>query len=193
MRLTIDSKTCKDNNITLDEFLVLYLNARGAHIKNLMESIIQKGIAGRDLFNENALVLSNNAKSFVERIIADSNFNVQSNMERIKELAKTLQSIYIPGKKPGTQDYFRCTSTQVIDKLKKFFMEHSEYTDEQIIEATKKYISSFNGDYTYAQLLKYFIGKQTEDGKGSRLLMYLENADQKDPNQLEIDWDVELK
>ena len=64
----------------------------------------------------------------------------------------------------------------------------------QIINATKKYIESFNGDYKYAQLLKYFISKKVDGEKGSRLFAYIENADQEDlGNENNVDWTNALK
>ena len=100
--------------------------------------------------------------------------------------------MYIQGKKAGTQDYFKGSSAEIVQRLKRFFAEYGEFTDEQIIEATKKYIASFNGDYKFAQLLKYFISKKVDGERGSRLLSYIENANQKESQQT-IDWENELR
>ena len=67
------------------------------------------------------------------------------------------------------------------------------YTDDQIIAAARKYVASFNGDYKYMRLLKYFIwkndAKRTEEGLSveqvSDLATFIENADQED---LRNDW-----
>ena len=195
MRLTIDTKACDANGITLNEFLVLYLNMNNVDIQKTMDSVVEKNIAGRDLFNPNNLILSSKAKQFVSTIILESNKTVQDNSERIKNLAQKLREMYIPGKKDGTQDYFKSSSSEVEQKLKRFFAEYGDFTDEQILGATQRYIDSFKGNYRFAQLLKYFISKKLDGERGSRLLAYIENEDNNQPEdtQQEINWDVELK
>ena len=58
------------------------------------------------------------------------------------------------------------------------------FTEEEALEATKKYIESFNGNYTYMRILKYFILKDEvkigEEGNRyveqvSELANFLEN------------------
>lgn len=192
MKLTIDSKACENNGLTLEEFIILFLFTKKVDINEIINSLVEKKIAGKDLFSDNSLVLGSKTKQLIEKIILESNDSVKNNTERIKNLAKTLQDMYIQGKKAGTQDYFKGSSAEIIQRLKRFFAEYGEFTDEQIIEATKKYIASFNGDYKFAQLLKYFISKKVDGERGSRLLSYIENANQKESQQT-IDWENELR
>lgn len=192
MKLTIDSKACENNGLTLEEFIILFLFTKKVDINEIINSLVEKKIAGKDLFSDNSLVLGSKTKQLIEKIILESNDSVKNNTERIKNLAKTLQDMYIQGKKAGTQDYFKGSSAEIIQRLKRFFAEYGEFTDEQIIEATKKYIASFNGDYKFAQLLKYFISKKVDGERGSRLLSYIENANQKEAQQI-IDWENELR
>lgn len=192
MKLTIDSKACENNGLTLEEFIILFLFTKKVDINEIINSLVEKKVAGRDLFSDNSLVLGSKTKQLIEKIILESNDSVKNNTERIKNLAKTLQEMYIQGKKAGTQDYFKGSSAEIIQRLKRFFAEYGEFTDEQIIEATKKYIASFNGDYKFAQLLKYFISKKVDGERGSRLLSYIENANQKEAQQT-IDWENELR
>ena len=192
MKLTIDSKACENNGLTLEEFIILFLFTKKVDVNEIINSLVEKKVAGRDLFSDNSLVLGSKTKQLIEKIILESNDSVKNNTERIKNLAKTLQEMYIQGKKAGTQDYFKGSSAEIIQRLKRFFAEYGEFTDEQIIEATKKYIASFNGDYKFAQLLKYFISKKVDGERGSRLLSYIENANQKEAQQT-IDWENELR
>lgn len=192
MKLTIDSKACENNGLTLEEFIILFLFTKKVDINEIINSLVEKKIAGKDLFSDNSLILGSKTKQLIEKIILESNDSVKNNTERIKNLAKTLQDMYIQGKKAGTQDYFKGSSAEIVQRLKRFFAEYGEFTDEQIIEATKKYIASFNGDYKFAQLLKYFISKKVDGERGSRLLSYIENANQKESQQT-IDWENELR
>jgi hypothetical protein len=172
---------------------VLYINAKNIDIQQTMNCIVDKGLANKNLFNNCSLILGSKTKQLLEKVILDSNATVKDNLERIKNLAKQLQENYIPGKKAGTQDYFKGSSAEIIQRLKRFFAEYGEFTDEQIIDATKKYVASFNGDYRFAQLLKYFISKKVDGERGSRLLAYIENAQQVDTSQMTIDWETELR
>lgn len=194
MKLVIDSEVCEKNNISLEEFLVLYLNSKDVKYRELLNSVIDKNLAGRNLFDEDSVILGTATKKLLSTMVSDSCQVVKDNSKRIETLAETLRALYIPGKKEGTQDYFKGSSRDITDKLKKFFIEYGNFTDEQIIEATKKYIASFNGDYRYAQLLKYFISKKVDGEKGSRLLSYIENAGQDDLGiENNNDWTTTLK
>ena len=44
-------------------------------------------------------------------------------------------------------------------RMQKFFKLYGDYSDEAILKATKAYVDSFNGNYTYMRILKYFILK----------------------------------
>ena len=80
-------------------------------------------------------------------------------------------------------------------KLQSFFLRYPDYTDEQVITATQKYVNSMNGNYTYLKLLKYFIWKsEVKDGEQvvtSILSDYIENEGQED--NINNDWTSELK
>ena len=117
-------------------------------------------------------------------IILDSDKNIPEK-DKITKLGEALMNIYPKGKKEGTIYYWRDSITNIVKRLQIFFKRYgNSYTDEQIINATKKYVESFNGDYRYMQLLKYFIFK---DKRGlevvenqSELASYLQNEGQED-------------
>lgn len=67
-----------------------------------------------------------------------------------------------------------------------FFKMYDKYDDATIIDATKKYVESFNGSYEYMRLLKYFIWKDEKklnsDGgyyveEASDLASFIENKE----------------
>jgi hypothetical protein len=83
-------------------------------------------------------------------------------------------------------------------------MKYGDYPDEDIINATKKYVNSFNGNYQYMQLLKYFIWKNKVTGgelidgrvvgeveKQSQLAAYIEDTEEEVPAG--HSWDIELR
>ena len=58
--------------------------------------------------------------------------------------------------------------------MQKFFKLYgNKYTDEQILKATQDYVSSFNGNYSYMRVLKYFILKdERKSDEKSELLEF---------------------
>ena len=56
-----------------------------------------------------------------------------------------------------------------------------EFTDEQAINAVKRYVESFNNNFTYMECLEYFILRLRPEFK-SNFISYLENADADDDN-----------
>ncbi|MCF0131132.1 MAG: hypothetical protein HUJ71_05365, partial [Pseudobutyrivibrio sp.] len=94
------------------------------------------------------------------------------------------------GKKPGTNYLWRDSKAVITKRLKTLVKRYGvEFTNEEAIEATKKYIASFNGNYQYMQLLKYFIYRLIPD-ESSQLLSYIENADSIENNN--DDWMTNL-
>jgi hypothetical protein len=88
-------------------------------------------------------------------------------------------------------------------KLKKFFVSYGDYPDEEILDATKRYVASFRGNYQYLKLLKYFISKNEdeEDENGLRhkvehsyLADYLENKEsEKEVVNTSSDWMMNVR
>jgi len=66
------------------------------------------------------------------------------------------------GKKKGSTVYFKTNPKELFERFKWFFLEYPEYTWEDVLYATEKYVEVYekNGeDYTYMQTSKYFIKK----------------------------------
>ena len=110
--------------------------------------------------------------------------------DRYEILAAKLIELYPKGKKEGTSYMWRDSKSIIAKRLRALVKRYNvSFTDEQAINATKRYVESFNGNYKYMQLLKYFISKKTAiDGsieETSQLLSYIENEGQEDANN---DW-----
>jgi hypothetical protein len=183
MRLTIDERVLAENNLTLDEFLILLFNSREADIKKNIESLVNKGWAERDLFEENRVVLSDNIRQKVADIVIDSEQLAQNNQDNFEALARKLMEVYPEGRKAGTTYYWRGSVSEVARKLKNLVVKYNcKFTEQQAIEATKAYVTSFNGDYKFMKLLKYFLLKAPKNNNGdieieSEFMTYLENKD----------------
>ena len=192
MKLTIDQTILDKNNLTLEEFLVLFLSAREVDIGVISQSLVAKGLADKDLFSSGKLVISDKVKDLVYTISIESDKNVIDKDSEFTELATELREIYPAGRKDGTTYMWRGTTAEVAKKLKTLVVKYG-YTinREDVLKATKEYVNSFNGNYRYMQLLKYFILKSVKDADGnvdikSELMSLIENSDQIDAQR--DDW-----
>lgn len=192
MKLTIDQTILENNNLTLEEFLVLFLSAKEIDIGDISQSLIAKGFADKDLFSSGKLVISDKVKDLISTISIDSDKNVIDKDSEFTELATELREIYPAGRKDGTTYMWRGTTAEVAKKLKTLVVKYGFVINkESVIKATKEYVNSFNGNYRYMQLLKYFILKSVKDADGnvdikSELMSIIENSDQLDAQR--EDW-----
>jgi hypothetical protein len=141
----------------------------------------------------------------VDEIISDSSGSIDKSDEEFLELAKQMRDLYPRGKMKNrfgqlTPYYYRCNKSEVIKKLKKFFFLFGNYSDEDILDATKRYVASFRGNYTNMRLIKYFILKDDvkpgEDGNHveqiSDLATFLENKESEEEVGTNEDWTTKM-
>lgn len=126
--------------------------------------------------------LTREGVELVESIFLNSEFKGDKGIDtdRYDELADKLRELYPKGRKEGTSYLWRDSHAKIANKLRTLVKKYNfKFTDEQAINATKRYIESFNGNYSYMQLLKYFILKKDKDSgeENSQLMSYIENED----------------
>lgn len=203
MKINLDESICNKHTLTIQETLIALAIKLGCDVTKVIESLIKRNVL---LYNGNKLTVTTKWNSTLATI-ADLTTNTRSR-EDIANLREKMQKLYPKGKSYNSQTrafnspyYYRCNKTEVERKLITFFDKYdNNYTDEQVLDATKKFLESFNGDYKYLPLLKYFIIKNKneieEDGtihpiEYSPLADFLENADE-DNTQEDIDWTTNL-
>ena len=174
MKFSIDSSVIEKENLSMQEFsVILYYLSEG-------EGVLNEKLCN-DLWNRNILrktetgyELNPHMTQVIKSWVAYSD-PFTPNYKELAELADSLRELYPEGKKQGTYYYWRDSTKVIAQRLAIFFKKYSNrFTKEDIINATKAYIETFNGNYQYMQLLKYFIYKDDN----SQLLSYLENAGQ---------------
>ena len=168
MKITIDEKECLKKDLTLPEMLItVAIKMNSGSYKETLSDLVERQIITFDTESQNYLV-TNKWESKINEIITDSTRTVDDE-SRLMILAKKMRDCYPEGKMPGTAYYYRCNNREVVLKLKKFFAQYGEYSDDEIIDATKRFVASYNGIYKYLPLIKYFIIKnksvQDEEGK----------------------------
>ena len=176
--------------------MILYLSANSIDIKECIESIIKKNLAGRNLFSENNVVVSDKVKDLITTIIIDSDKNVIDKDSEFLELANEMRELYPKGKKEGTTYLWRGTTAEVAKKLKTLVVKYGySFSKEQVLKATKEYVNSFNGNYKRMRLLKYFVLKSEKDADDniniiSELMSLIENEGQ--ISEQREDWEATL-
>ena len=154
-------------SLTLEEALFLILCDLPI-TQDMIESLQERGILHRES-------LTPEGESLVADLLNDT------------KLAERLMEVFPKGKKEGTPYYWKGNKKEIKDKLKKFFVYFgNSYTDDQIVQAARMYVTSFNGDYRFMRLLKYFIWKNdikrdsesTSVEQISELASYIENSGQ---------------
>lgn len=174
MKITIDETACAEYNLSFPEVLAITLIRTGVDIPQLMSTLESKGAIIKDGMFSNYLVTLGYSEK-VDNIILNSDSDRQSE-DRLSMLSASLMDIFPAMKKAGSSQYFRGNKKDVTLRLKKFFKLYgNKFTDEQIIGAARKYVDSFNGDYTYMRVLKYFIWKD-EKKTNSEGQMYIEEV-----------------
>lgn len=196
MKWSIDESVLAKNNLTLNEYLFLLFNARGGDVQECIASLVTKGWAEQDLFDETKVVLSDNTKEDVFNVLIDSDKLVENKQDDFNSLANKLREIFPRGNKAGTNYNWRGSTAEIARKLKNLVVRYGcRFTDEEAIEATKAYVASFNGDYKYMKLLKYFLLKTPRNNNGdveieSDFMTYLENKGVAEENN--GNWAVDL-
>jgi hypothetical protein len=140
----------------------------------------------------------------LDEVICDSSGSYGSD-DRLLNLAIEMRECFPKGKMRDrfgreTPYYYRCNNNEVIKKLKKFFAQFGNYPDEEIIDATKRYVAANSrNNYANMRLIKYFILKdalkQGDDGNDhveqiSDLATFLENKEEESTKMTSIsdDW-----
>lgn len=199
MKLFVDTDKV-DKDIGVDGLLYLTALYLGCVInKETINKLNNKGLIFINSFKDGIpddVSPTKESAEIVEGTYANMEISGKEDDDRFNNLADKLRELFPTGRKPGTQLQWR-DSTKIIAQRLKIFVKKFDvkFTDEQAIEATKKYISGFNGNYQFMQVLKYFIMKAgKEDGTSvvnSQLLSYMENTDCTD--NFSDDWTSTLK
>ena len=162
MKITLDEKQCLKNKLTLQEALIA-LAVRAGKMKEAIANLTAREVIvehGSDYF------ITQHWNDVIEGLLCDcANNGLDLSDERLLALAVKVQECFpkqkmLNGWGQETPFYFRCNKTEIKNKLKKFLTIYGEVADEDILDATKRYVASFaSKGYRGMRLAKYFILK----------------------------------
>lgn len=190
MVLTLKEGVCQKKGISIKKALTLLaISCNDIDIDKEIQELYVNGWIRKcaSPAKKGQYMITRTGSDILMSIIADSEkFNTSD--EDIEQLAQGLKEIFPKGKKEGTNNYWADSPKLIVRRLKIFFKKYGEdFTNEQILNAAKKYVESFNGSYAYMRVLKYFIFKEQVGAAGdiestSDLLTYIENEGQENLN-----------
>ena len=160
MKIVLNETQCLKNKLTLQEALIATAVSLGGYDKTLNNMIL------RGIVNGTHTEVLSDWKNIIKKLNSDeSKGTTDLSDERLDSLAANLQECF-PKQKMiypngiASPFYFRCNKTEIKNKLKKFLTVYGDVTDENIIDATKRYVASYAPKgYRGMRLAKYFIMK----------------------------------
>lgn len=195
--VNISKETASKYDFTLEEALLLALmiicRESNTSVKEIFKILKDKRIILED---KGYTIIPYESRNLIDNILSESNLKDNKKSE-IEKLASKLKEIFPKGKKEGTNQYWSEGTALIVKRLNLFYRKYGKsYTDEQILDAAKRYVESYKGDYRFMRTLKYFIWAEKTNAKSevestSDLLTYIEN---KEEVQIENgNWEIELK
>lgn len=199
MKYIIDTEILEREGIELDEalYLLSVYKKKPIDFNTILKAKNSQRIL-KPVDPKQPVIILSKGTSCIETLLAQSKLHIsKDNNERYKALADKLRDLYPKGLKPGTNYQWRDSTAIIADRLIKLVAKYNiEFTDDEAVEATKRYIASFNGNYRYMQILKYFISKQRAvEGapaeQNSQFLSFLQNKEGSS-NIAETEWTANL-
>lgn len=152
MKITLDEKTCLKHKLTLQEALIAAAVSMGKY-RDTINNMINRGILTQD-----TPTLSSDWEGIIKKFIDNEDFRFEELALQVQACFPKQRMIYPNG--IASPFYFRCNKTEIKNKLKKFIEVYGEVSNEDILDATKRYVASYaSKGYRGMRLAKYFIIK----------------------------------
>lgn len=190
-KIEIDEAKCLKLGLTLQETLIAIAISMGKY-KETVTNMLNRGIITLDLFKQGSSDITSKWKSKVDSFLASDEQRLETLALKVQDCFPKQKLMYANGRE--SPFYFRCNKTEIKNKLKKFLDIYGEVSDDDIIDATKRYVDTYAPKgYVGMRLAKYFILKDdkrlTVDDEVhveqlSDLATFLENKSENKPQDI---------
>lgn len=190
-KIEIDEAKCLKLGLTLRETLIAIAISMGKY-KETVTNMLNRGIITLDLFKQGSPDITSKWKSKVDSFLASDEQRLETLALKVQDCFPKQKLMYANGRE--SPFYFRCNKTEIKNKLKKFLDIYGEVSDDDIIDATKRYVDTYAPKgYVGMRLAKYFILKDdkrlTVDDEVhveqlSDLATFLENKSENKPQDI---------
>lgn len=177
MKITIDTNVLSKYSVSLGEFLALLFPFTSTKYSCSSADAILHKLADEDQTSKGNLILSDNTKNLVARILIESSDKLKNSpIKDFEALAAILIKIYPSGLKPGTTYSWGGTVEDIAQKLRTLVVAHDFlFTEKEALNATKIYVGQFNEDRSHMKLLKYFLLRTKNSEIESDFMTIIEN------------------
>ena len=156
-KILIDEAKCLKLGLTLQETLIATAISMGKY-KETSTNMLNRGILTSDIFSQGSPDLSPKWKDKVTNLISSDEQRFETLALKVQDCFPKQKMIYSNGRE--SPFYFRCNKTEIKNKLKKFIEVYGDVSDDDIIDATKRYVNTYAPKgYVGMRLAKYFIIK----------------------------------
>lgn len=190
-KIEIDEAKCLKLGLTLQETLIAIAISMGKY-KETVTNMLNRGIITLDLFKQGSPDITSKWKNKIDSFLASDEQRLEALALKVQDCFPKQKLMYANGRE--SPFYFRCNKTEIKNKLKKFLDIYGEVSDDDIIDATKRYVDTYAPKgYVGMRLAKYFILKDdrrlTADDEVhveqlSDLATFLENKSDSKPQDI---------
>ena len=190
-KIEIDEAKCLKLGLTLQETLIAIAVSMGKY-KETATNMLNRGIITLDLFKQGSPDITSKWKSKIGSFLVSDEQRLETLALKVQDCFPKQKLMYANGRE--SPFYFRCNKTEIKNKLKKFLDFYGEVSDDDIIDATKRYVDTYaSKGYLGMRLAKYFILKDdkrlTVDDEVhveqlSDLATFLENKSENKPQDI---------
>lgn len=190
-KIEIDEAKCLKLGLTLQETLIAIAISMGKY-RETATNMLNRGIITLDLFKQGSPDITSKWKSKVGSFLVSDEQRLETLALKVQDCFPKQKLMYANGRE--SPFYFRCNKTEIKNKLKKFLDFYGEVSDDDIIDATKRYVDTYaSKGYLGMRLAKYFILKDdrrlTADDEVhveqlSDLATFLENKSENKPQDI---------
>ena len=157
--MTITKDALEKFNVTLEQVAALLLVSEEKSmidIREALDSLCAKGLCYRYSVNNSDYIyyVSNEGSELLQNI--DLYVKTKDDGLDYIGVAAELRTLFPKGVKPGTNSRWVDGIALVAKRLRQFTTKYGVFTKDEIIEAAKRYVASFNGDYSKMRTLRYF-------------------------------------
>jgi len=181
MRFTIDTEEVKKRGISRDVFFHILGLYFGVRINEDTGKEANK--LGLNVSDMGSYTLSIEGRKLVERVFSASQVAVGKSRDDYKDLAKEMAMLFPVGQRDNSHTPWRGSTEEVADRLLLLdsYAEH-RLTKDNVLKATRQYVSSFGDSSYFMQTLPNFIFKSHYSPDGdfewhSSLLSVMENME----------------
>lgn len=166
-----------DNKSCIAEILALLSIANECDITSAIDSIYSKGLICRGANGK--FILTDSGINLLNNVNIASTKGIPSK-QRLIELAKKMKEVFPKGMKDNKYPW-QSSANDISIFLGRFFIKYPNITDEEILDATKRYVEHFEDNPKAMRLLKYFIIKGEKkpfiDESGNMIYKVVETSD----------------